>query len=73
MAGGRTPPLGPDPLLFLVAAGRVPLFRGFPGRLNPSGYGRAQASWPADPRLRGLTLHAAAITLQAGYPGACAA
>ncbi|MBN2492345.1 MAG: right-handed parallel beta-helix repeat-containing protein [Planctomycetes bacterium] len=69
VAGPRTIPLWPDELLVMVVAGQLPFVTKFAGSMNASGFARAHIQWPANPKLRGLLVYAAAVTIQAGYPG----
>lgn len=69
VAGQRTIPLWPDPLLALVVTGRLPILRNFAGQMNAVGFATGRITFPNDPRLRGVGFHAAAVTVQSGYPG----
>lgn len=67
LPSGRVIPLAPDPL-FQTFLSAPAMFQNFVGQLDGSGRTTARIVIPALTFLRGITIHAAFVTLQPGAP-----
>ncbi|MBN2489388.1 MAG: hypothetical protein JXQ29_00865 [Planctomycetes bacterium] len=68
IGGNRFLALAPDALLVLSLTAGPPIFRDFQGSLDASGAATAALGIPSHAALKGITVHAAHVTLHASAP-----